>query len=154
VVSQTVLTDVTEAEVMEKADLHRHALSYCTVLQALITEVGIGAMIVVIERDGRGPFWRALFRLAPTSTAEDVVRMDELLATEGGEAMMQDAVVVVDVTSANVLVTLSSVSTVEMLGVFLIPYTGKRSSVVVKCLSQDTTPRMGTRLGAFPQTAL
>lgn len=53
--------------------------------------------------------------MTPTSTAEDVAGMEKLLVgTDGGGVVMQDTVVVVNVISANVLVTLLSVSTAEI----------------------------------------
>jgi hypothetical protein len=111
--SQTELTDSTVAEVMEKADLHKHALLYCTVSQEPRTEVGTGPKVVVVEEDRGGAFWRALFRLTPTRSAGNVVSTEKVLVgNDGGGAVIQDTVVVVSVTSANVLVTLSSVSTV------------------------------------------
>jgi hypothetical protein len=79
--------------------LHRHALSYCEVLQSSRTEVGTGPKVVAVDEDGGGAFWRALFRLAPTTTVEDVVGTDKVpVVTEEGEAVMQDTVVVVSVT--------------------------------------------------------
>lgn len=150
-----MLIDVTEAEVTENAVLHKHALSYCMVLQTPRTEVGTGPKVVVVVEDGGGAIWRALFRLTPTSTPEEVVGIEKILVeNDGGGAVMQDTVVVVNVTSANVLVTLSSVSTMWRIREKVCTYRGKMSSVVVKCLSQETTPRIGTRFGSLPQTAL